>query len=162
MIFSVRARRAAWLAGVAFAGALGAIGPAAAAGAVEHWEATSNTAMSITGNVTFAPDKIVFQNGRSLQLSLVGHETAFKADGETADAAIYRVTSPADPTLRNGNHLCGGPGHAVPVTFIAVWVPAALPGDTAPRSIAVFSGRDAPRSAGGDDLCGTFNYDLTG
>jgi hypothetical protein len=153
--------RGAWIGRAAFAGALAvAPGAAAAAGAAEHWEATSTTAMSITGNVTFTPEKIVFQNGRSLPLSFLGHVAGFKAMGETADAAIYRVTSPADPTLRNGNHLCGGAGHAVPVTFVAVWVPTALPGDATPRSMAAFSGKDAPRSAEGDDVCGTFNYDL--
>lgn len=144
---------------LALVGSVPAPGPSLAADAPEHWSATSTTALSVTGNVTFAPDKITFQNGRSLRLRLVGREAGFKESGETVDATIYRVTAPADLLLENGNHLCGGGGHSVPVTYIAVWTPTPLPGDRAPRSMAAFSGKDWPHSAGGESFCGTYNYD---
>jgi hypothetical protein len=138
------------------------LGSSRAAGVAEHWVATSTTAISVTGNVTFAPDKMTFQAGPSLPLALVGHVAAFQEMGETVDATVYRVTAKVDPRLKNGNHLCGSPGHGLPVTYIAVWAPDPLPGDKAPRSMAAFSSKDPPRSAGGATSCGVYNYDAGG
>lgn len=154
-----RVGRAARVLLLALAGVLPALGPSIAADAPERWAATSTTALSVTGNVTFAPDKITFQNGRSLPLSLVGHVAGFKGMGEAVEATLYRVTAPADPRLENGNHLCGGGGHSLPVTYVAVWTPNPLPGDKAPRSMAAFSGKDQPRSADDPSSCGVYNYD---
>jgi hypothetical protein len=134
-------------------------GPSLAAG-VEHWQATGETAISVTGNVTFAPDKIQFQNGQSLPLKVIGAVSDFKAAGESVAATVYRVTTPADPALKNGNRLCGAGSKSTPVTYLAVWNPEALPGDKAPRALAAFSGKDAPRSTAGTDTCGIYNYDL--
>src|ERR1035438_4897412 len=113
-------------------------GSSFAAEGVEKWQATSTTAISVTGDVTFAPGKIQFQNGQSLPLAIVGHVPDFKGMGEKVDATVYRVTTPADPGLKNGNHLCGSGSPTVPVTYIAVWKPEALPGDKSPRSMAAF------------------------
>lgn len=157
-----RVPRAARALLLALAGALLALGPAVAADAPEHWSATSTTSMAVTGNVTFAPDKVTFQDGRSLPLSLVGHVSGFRGMGETVEATLYRVTVPADLRLENGNHLCGGGRHSVPVTYIAVWTPTPLPGDTAPRAMAAFSGKGRPRSAGGPSSCGVYGYDAGG
>ena len=77
-----------------------------AADVVERWQATSTTAISVTGDVTFTPSKIQFQNSQSLPLALVGRVSGFKAMGDKVDAAVYRVTTPADLRLKNGNHLC--------------------------------------------------------
>jgi hypothetical protein len=129
-----------------------------AAEGVEKWIATSTTATSITGNITFTPTKIQFQNGQSLALTTVGRVADFKAEGEKVAAMVYRVTPPADPVLKNGNRLCGGAGHGQPVTFVVTWSPEPLPGDKPPRSMAAFSGKDAPHSDEG--VCGIYNYEL--
>jgi hypothetical protein len=144
-----------------FVSCLIAIGASRAAGLTEHWTAYSNTATSITGNVTFKPGKISFQNGRSLSVLLVGRMAGFGDDlGESVDATVYRVTFPADPRLENDNYLCSGGDHpSVPVTYIAVWVPEKLPGHQAPRAMAVFSGKDSPRSDSGPAFCGSYQYD---
>jgi len=133
-------------------------GPSFAAESAEKWRATSTTAMSITGDVTFTPAKIQFQNGQSLALATAGRIPDFKAEGDKVAAAVYRVTIPADPALKNGNHLCGSAGHSQPVTFIVTWNPEAFPGDKPPRSMAAFSGKDAPRSD--EASCGIYNYEL--
>jgi hypothetical protein len=141
---------------VALAAALPA--PALAA---EHWAALSKTAQSITGDVTFTPQRITFQNGQSLPLVLVGAVPGFQEMGATVTVTLYRVTAPADPKLLRGNRLCGG-AEAVPATYVAVWSPRPMAGDHAPRSIEVFSGAQPPRAAGGAESCGTFNYDSGG
>ena len=132
----------------------GSVGWAADAG--ERWVATSTTASSITGDVRFSPGRIQFANGAALELAEAAQVPRFKADGATVAATIYRVVTPADPTLRNGNRLCGGPQK---VTFIAVYQPPKLPGDKAPRSFAAFSGPQPTAGTGDAGACGTFNYD---
>ncbi len=106
----------------------------------ERWAAASTTAMSITGDVTFAPDKIRFQNGQSLSLAPAGSIAGFATDGGKVDAMLYKVTKPNDPRLLRGNHLCGG--HSA--TFIAVWKDAPSGGGMN-RGMAVFSTRVPPR-----------------
>ena len=51
-----------------------------AAPAGDLWKAYSMTAISITGDVTFAPDKITFGNGKSLPLAPAGSVPGFKGD----------------------------------------------------------------------------------
>jgi hypothetical protein len=131
-----------------------------AADAPEHWVAASTTAMSVTGNVTFEPKKITFQNGQSLPLSFIGPAPRFKDMDETVSAVIYRVTTPSDPALKSGNRLCGGGKRMIPVTYIAVWKPKPVFGDQPGRSMAAFSGEDAPRSSAGNGSCGVYNYEL--
>jgi hypothetical protein len=81
-----------------------------AAPAGEHWEAVSTTAISITGDVTFAPGRITFGNGKSLPLAAAGSVPGFGAPTGAVDATLYRVTAPDDPVLLHGNRLCGGRG----------------------------------------------------
>ncbi|MEI9974830.1 MAG: hypothetical protein WDO73_23940 [Ignavibacteriota bacterium] len=130
-----------------------------AAEEIEKWEATGNTALSVTGNVTFTSSKIAFQSGAAFPLASAGHVKDFKAMGESVDAAVYRVTTPADPALKNGNHLCGSGTRTRSVSYIAIWKPEALPGDKSPRAMAAFSSKDEPHAAGGPDFCGIYNYD---
>ena len=135
---------------------------ARASDAPERWTATSTTAISITGNITFSPGRIVFQNGRALPLAAVGRAAAFRDADATLAATVYRVTTPADPLLLNGNRLCGGAAHALPVTYLAIWIPQPLPGEKAPRTMAAFSGHSPPRSSDGAGACGTYSYDAGG
>jgi hypothetical protein len=131
-----------------------------AAQAGEKWEAVSTTALAITGNVTFSPDRITFGNGKSLPLALAGTAPNFDWSG-TKTATLYRVTAPDDPVLLQGTRLCGG--HAPqPVTFIAVWKPALVGSDIDPRGMAAFSGSARPTVAGGPGFCGTYNYEAGG
>jgi hypothetical protein len=127
-----------------------------AAPAGEKWMAVSTTALAITGDVTFSPDRIAFGNGKSLPLAPAGAAPGFDWSGKKT-ATLYRVTAPADPVLLHGNHLCGQP-----VTFIAVWKPDLVGSDIDPRSMAAFSGSARPAVAGGPGFCGTYNYEAGG
>jgi hypothetical protein len=122
-----------------------------AAAPVERWSASSTTAMSITGDVTFAPDKLTFANRASLALSDAGN-TPFTGMGKKVAAHLYRVTTPADPALLRGNHLCGKP-----VTFVIVWRDAPGASDL---TMAAFSGTKIPTSDSDATLCGTFSYEV--
>ena len=86
---------------------LAARSPALAA-SPEQWEAVSTTASSITGNVRFSPDRITFQNGKSLPLEPAGVVPQFGEAMGTVSATLYRVTKPDDPALLQGTRLCGG------------------------------------------------------
>jgi hypothetical protein len=126
--------------------------------AQERWTASSTTALSVTGHVSFSAHRIRFFNGRVLQLSPPEKAPSFVVAGEPVEAAIYRVVKPRDLKLKNGNHLCGSAGKSRAVTFIAVWKPAPLPGDKEPRGMAAFSGSEMPAAATGPGFCGTYNY----
>ena len=120
----------------------------------EHWQATSTTASSITGDVIFAPNKITFGNKKSLPLA-DARKSTFVGNGKSADAMIYRVTAPTDLQLIRGNRLCDGK----PVNWIVVWNPPKVGSDVAPRSMSPFSGTAVPTSDSSPGSCGIFNYD---
>jgi hypothetical protein len=136
---------------------LAARSPALAA-APEQWEAVSTTAMAITGNVRFSPDRITFQNGKFLPLEPAGIVPQFGEAMGTVSATLYRVKKPDGPVLLQGTRLCGGRGPQ-PVTFIAVWKPAPVASDIDPRTMAAFSGSVRPTVAGGPNFCGTYGYE---
>ena len=128
---------------------------------IEHWSASSTTAISITGNLRFEPKQITFYGGAKLALNAVGQSGKFKDGNDSVDAKIYKVSGPADPLLLNGNHLCGNKHQSRSITFIAIWHPEALPGDSSARSMAVYSNETAPNSTGGKGFCGLYNYQLS-
>lgn len=90
----------------------------------QHWTAYSQTAMSITGDVTFSPTQMTFSNRTSIGLALAKH---------TAQYDLYRVRGTANPRLLRGNTLCGPKapgylavarnGHDVNVSFFWPGVP---------------------------------------
>lgn len=137
--------------------ALSVLAAPAGAGAAERWQAVSRTATSITGDVLFSPDRIMFKGGRSLALAPAGTIPSFEINGQSVPGAIYRLTRPGDPKLVAGNRLCGsGP----PVTFLVVTKPKPTFGDKAPRSLSVFTGDAPPSSA--DATCADYNYEASG
>lgn len=139
--------------------ALLAQSPAPVASPPERWQAVSTTASSVTGNVTFSPDRITFQNGKSLSLAPAGTNPAFQMNRQKVSATLFRITKPDDPVLLGGNRLCGGRTPR-PVTFIVVWKHAPFGGDIDPRDMAVFSGDTLP--ANDDTVCATFSYEAGG
>jgi len=127
----------------------------ALAASPEQWEAVSTTAMSITGNVRFSPDRITFQNGKSLALARAGMMMVTEGR-ESGPATLYRVVKPENPVLLRGNRLCDAP-----VTFIAVWRHQPFGGDVDPRDliviVIVYSGTGSPATGGGHS-CATYSY----
>jgi hypothetical protein len=113
----------------------------------DDYVATSKTAMSITGDISFDDSGITFANGETLAFSeLVADH--FEVDGEAVPGSVYRIAEPADPELENGNQLCG----AGDVTYLANWAD----GDTG-SVIAVFTGEEEPTSNAG--MCASYSYE---
>ena len=123
-----------------------------------RWQATSNTALSITGDITVTADRITFAGGHSLSLSQPTPLPRFQAEGSPVAATRYRVANPTDPLLLNSNRLCGG-NRPVPVTYIVLWKAKRFGADADPRGLAVFSGTAPPTGTDSPGLCGTFRYE---
>ena len=135
-------------------GALSAIPAAAEAPVLETWTPISRTAQSVTGKVTLAAGQITFQNGTSLQLAR-GSQMLFRPQKKAKKvmADLYRVTSPADLVLENGNKLCG----AKTAAYLIVWKSEKLGAEVDPRTVVVFSG---PKfDPGSPDECARYVYD---
>lgn len=115
-------------------------------GRADDYTAYSNTAESITGDISMDDFSISFANGESLDFSALVSDH-FRVDGHRVPASVYRVKRPADPELENGNKLCGSGN----VSYIATW--RAGEGQTA---VAVFTGNAAPESD--EDMCGSYIY----
>jgi hypothetical protein len=120
----------------------------------ENWTAASRSAQTVTGRVMFTPSEITFQNGKSLSLAQ-GGQMLFRPEAKKKKvlADLFKVTSPDDPVLENGNKLC----KAKPVAYLMVWKSEKTSHETDPRTLAFFSG---PKfAAGSPDDCGRYAYD---
>jgi hypothetical protein len=120
----------------------------------ENWTPIGRPAQTITGRVTFTPSEITFQNGKSLPLAR-GGQMLFRPEAKKQKvmADLYRVTSPDDPLLENGNRLCKGKSVAYPI----VWKSEPVGKESDSRTLAAFSGPKL--SAGSPDDCGRYIYD---
>ena len=146
------AMRAAVL-GFALSG-LTATATAQTASAPENWMPITRTAQATTGRVTFTPAEITFQNGKSLPLAR-GGQMLFRPEAKQKKimAELYKVTSPDDPALENGNKLCKGK----PIAYLIVWKSEKAGKEADPRTLAPFSGQKL--NAGSPDDCGRYTYD---
>ena len=122
--------------------------------APENWTPIGRPAQTVTGRVTFTPSEITFQNGKSLSLTH-GGQMLFRPEAKKKKvmADLYRVTSPDDPVLENGNRLCKGR----PIAYVVVWKSDKVGNENEPRTLAPFSGQKF--SAGSPDDCGRYSYD---
>jgi hypothetical protein len=123
------------------------------------WRPTSNTARSITGDVTLSDEKITinfsgFTMARIRTLENAEISAAFDADNDApGTGSLYRLNIPGTKKFLNKNTLCGNEDTQWVVTYVSG------------RSLhlAFFSGQKAPvltRDAlsNSSDLCGTFLY----
>ncbi len=133
---------------------LTATATAQTASAPETWTPITRNAQATTGRVTFMPTEITFQNGKSLLLTR-GGQMLFRpvAKQKKVMADLYKVTSPDNPTLENGNKLCKGK----PIAYLIVWKSETVGNEADPRTLAPFSGQKL--NAGSPDDCGRFIYD---
>jgi hypothetical protein len=122
---------------------------ATAATGTERWSATSSTAMAITGDISLSPTRLVMAGGRVLSLTVDSDTKRFTTPTGNQAARLLRVTRPANPTLLNGNTLCGAP-----VRWIAVY----RSNHGRDLNLAAFSGAARPTGEAGPGLCGTFLY----
>ena len=90
--------------------------------------------------------------------SASGRWPNFKGYGRPVRATLYRVVTPQDLTLLQGNRLCGGR----PVTYLVTWQPALTGDEPNTLAMAVFSGDATPTSDAALTACGTFAYEVSG
>lgn len=110
-------------------------------------EPLSRSGEAVTGRITLSADSIRFTGGKSLKLALVDGKARGSFDaarpGTAVTARLYRVVTPADLVLRNGNTLCGRP-----VTHLVVY--EASPGSV---HLNFYEGAERPGGQGKDKLC---------
>ena len=124
-----------------------------------YWRAASNTAASITGDITFSDSKLTIDFTafpifpiRSLKPAEVS--AVFDADVNAGGTGtLYRLSIPAIKRFIHHNTLCG--------TEDTQWMATYVSGKT--LEVAFFSGADAPEFtmdalAKSTDLCGTYTY----
>ena len=142
-------------------GVLAGVALVACAAAQERgsWRATSNTARSITGDVSLSDEKLVIDFSgytiakiRALQPAELS--AAFDADSNAGGSGnLYRLNVPATKRLMHKNTLCG--------TDDTEWMATYVAGRS--LQIAFFSGQKLPvltleALSDSTNLCGTFSY----
>jgi hypothetical protein len=124
-----------------------------------YWQAASNTAAAITGDISISEAKItidfkgfpiaIIRNLKPSEVSAV-----FDADVNTAGTGLlYRLKIPAEQRFLRKNTLCGGQD--------TQWMAAYVAGKS--LEVAFFSGEEAPEFtfdaiAHSPNLCGTYAY----
>ncbi|MDQ0317833.1 hypothetical protein [Amorphus orientalis] len=123
---------------------------AAAAEIDGNWSALSNTATSITGDITVSEGEVTFSDNKSVKIEPVGTKEGDWTDfGGSMEGHIFKLETPADPELLNGNKLCGMPGN--PVTHLVL-----ATGDDGGLSLIVYTGDETPTPT--SSPCSIFNY----
>jgi hypothetical protein len=122
-----------------------------------YWNAASKPAKSITGDLSFMPDKITinFSNFTLAQIRALEPEEkqALFPDAGAGTGNLYRVQISSDKKFLHKNSLCGGEE----TDWVVTWVAAKR------LNVAMFSGGSIPSLtpdalANGQRLCGTFTY----
>jgi hypothetical protein len=130
-------------------------------GAQDHgyWQAASNNASAVTGDITLSGLKITigfkaFPIAPIRDLKPAEVSAVFDADVNTAGpGTLYRLKVPAEQRFEHKNTLCG--------TQDTQWMEAYVTGKS--MQVAFFSGEDAPvftfdAISHSSNLCGTFTY----
>jgi hypothetical protein len=124
-----------------------------------YWRASSNTARSITGDISLSDDKLAINFSttpitRVRDLNATELAAVFDADASTGRmGSLYRLNIPASKKLLHKNTLCGSED--------AHWMVAYPQGNA--LQLAFFSGDKPPvftfdEIRNSTDLCGTFAY----
>jgi hypothetical protein len=114
------------------------------------WSATSNTAMSITGDICLSASKITFGNGAALSLTRVASSPAFKTeDMGSPPAEIFKVDKPATLTLLHTN--------TFEASWIVVFPSPAVPGGSQGIGMETFDGDKMP--VDDSSMTGSYFYD---
>jgi hypothetical protein len=124
-----------------------------------YWQAASNNASAITGDVTISDLKITigfkgFPIAPIRELKPAEVSAVFDADvNATGFGMLYRLKVPAEQRFEHKNTLCG--------TQDTQWMAAYVAGKT--LNVAFFSGEEAPvftfdAIAHSPNICGTYTY----
>ena len=124
-----------------------------------YWRATSNSARSVTGDITLADEKITINFSTTTMSRIRALEPAevsavFDTDSSTASAgSLYRLNIPGAKKFLHKNSLCG--------TEDVHWMAAYALGNN--LQLAFFSGEKPPvftfeAIQNSTDRCGTYSY----
>ncbi|WP_263367042.1 hypothetical protein [Edaphobacter bradus] len=124
-----------------------------------YWRAASNTARSITGDITLADEKLTINFSttpisRVRDLNATELAAVFDTDSNAArTGSLYRLNIPAEKKFLHKNSLCGSEDVHWMVTYAA----------RNSLQLAFFSGEKPPvftfdAISNSTDLCGTFTY----
>jgi hypothetical protein len=112
------------------------------------WRPENAAAVSITGPVIVERKSLEAGKAR-FSMRLDSSEVAFKPGQDKFPAHIYAVTRMSNPTLLNGQTLCGDN----PPTWIVV-----VPQPPLGLELDVFTGVEKPTSTSSPGLCNTLTY----
>lgn len=122
-----------------------------------YWSAASSAAKSITGDLSFAPDKLTI-NFSTFTLAQIrelnpNEKLALFPDAGDGAGNLYRVQIPGDKRFVHKNTLCGGDE----TDWVVTWMAAKE------LHVAMFSGPAIPSLtpdalANSQRLCGTYMY----
>ena len=115
----------------------------------------SETAMAITGPVILSTKRMVFENGRFLDLEVHDPEASgsWGASGNIPVAQVFRVSGNVGP-LRQGNTLCSDQ----PITYMAAWEEEGSKFKY--LGIAMFTGVEAPKRIADRAMCATYFFSI--
>ena len=116
----------------------------------------SRTATAITGPVIASENRLVFETGGTLELSLASASVSGSwtpGNAEHTAAQVFTVSGDAGP-LRNDNKLCGGQ----PVRYVVAHEIDLL--GTSHLGLVLFSDEDQPRSFNSQGLCGSYTFSV--
>lgn len=112
------------------------------------WRAENAAAISLTGPIIVERKSLEVGKAR-VSLRLDSAVAAFKPGQDKFPAHIYAVTRMSNPTLLNGQTLCG----SMPPTWIVV-----VPQPPLRLELDVFTGVEKPTSTASAGLCNTLTY----
>jgi hypothetical protein len=115
----------------------------------ERWLATSNTAISITGDILLSPTRLQMA-GQALPLRVVADLPSFDGDLGRVSARVLAVTRPRELRLQNGNRF----GCGKPIRWIVVWQRDG--GKT--LAMDTFMGQKMPTSVHSGGFCASYFY----
>lgn len=115
------------------------------------WIAYSSISMAITGDITTAPNEIVFGNDARLPVEVLQENVAgqWGFGSDIVRATVLRVTKPVNPALLEGNTLCG-----TQPTFVSLYIEP-----QGGLALTVYGGTDMPQDSQSDDVCAIYYYD---
>lgn len=116
--------------------------------------ADSTVSMAVTGDVKLSDERISFANGITLHLEAPVVRLV-NDDGVRTTAAAYRVTTPANPVLLNGNHLLDR-GEA---NFVLVWKTVPIGADVNPVRICISTSAKMALAVFDGSKCQSFEYE---
>jgi hypothetical protein len=112
------------------------------------WRPDNAAAISVTGPIIVEQKSLEVGKAR-LSLRLDSSVAAFKPGQDKFPAHIYAVTRMSNPTLLNGQTLCGD----TPPTWIVV-----VPQPPLGLELEVFTGLEKPTGPASSGLCNTLTY----